>query len=354
MARRNPTLQSPNWTRVPGRASRLGGRRSSEGHRGGDSRLEVVGANVEQDTIAPERDGSRAKANDALRRYWDRDSATYDLWAEHGAVSPVERAAWAYELSRFLPQRRDASLLDIGAGTGFLSLAAARLGYRVTALDISPGMLARLETAAAAEGLEIETVCAPADQPPRGPFDAVIERLALWTLPDPASALQAWKRVVVPGGQLLVFEGMWAEGGLAALRARGRALLHGLGHVPAGAPRAVSLRASRRAAAGVRALPRPLPRSTPGGGLAQPRIRTAERGRVRSSGRALASRAAVRRYHRVRHPSALRRRAPAPVGVCGRVASARSRPRPRRLRSPRSRVRRARACPGARHARAAT
>ncbi len=232
MARRNPTLQSPNWTRVPGRASRLGGRRSSEDHRRGDSRLEVVGANVEQDTIAPERDGSQAKANDALRRYWDRDSATYDLWAEHGAVSPVERAAWAYELSRFLPQRRDASLLDIGAGTGFLSLVAARLGYRVTALDISPGMLARLETAAAAEGLEIETVCAPADQPPRGPFDAVIERLALWTLPDPASALQAWKRVVVPGGQLLVFEGMWAEGGLAALRARGRALLHGLGQSP--------------------------------------------------------------------------------------------------------------------------
>jgi SAM-dependent methyltransferase len=192
----------------------------------------VVGANLEQDTIAPQREGSRSAANAALRRFWDADAATYDLWAEHGAASPIEQAAWAYELSRFLPPRRGARLLDIGAGTGFLSLAASRLGYRVTALDISPGMLARLEASAAREGLEIETVCAPADQPPQGPFDAVIERLALWTLPDPASALRAWRHVVAPGGQLLVFEGMWAERGLAALRGRGRALLHGLGHSP--------------------------------------------------------------------------------------------------------------------------
>jgi SAM-dependent methyltransferase len=166
--------------------------------------------------------------NDALRRYWDDDASTYDLWPEHGAFSALERAAWAYELSRFLPAS-GARLLDVGAGTGFLSLAAARLGYEVTALDMSRNMLARLEMSAAQQGLKIETVCASAEDPPQGPFDAVIERLLLWTLPDPPSALRAWKRVAGPGARLLVFEGLWTGGGYGdAVRRRGRKLLHQL------------------------------------------------------------------------------------------------------------------------------
>ena len=86
MARRNPTLQRPTVRRVPGRASRLGARRSSEAPGARDSRLEVVAENRGQDTMAPQRAGSEPAANAALRRYWDADSATYDLWAEHVVI----------------------------------------------------------------------------------------------------------------------------------------------------------------------------------------------------------------------------------------------------------------------------
>jgi SAM-dependent methyltransferase len=167
-------------------------------------------------------------AHDALRRYWNEDAPTYDLWPEHTALSALERAAWASELSRVLPTD-GGTLLEIGAGTGFLSIAAARLGYRVTALDISEGMLARLKASAARDGLTIETAHAPADQPPEGPFDAVIERLALWTLPDPDGALRAWRNVTKPEGILIAFEGLWTGGGYGdAVRRRGRSLLHRL------------------------------------------------------------------------------------------------------------------------------
>jgi len=39
-----------------------------------------------------------------LRRYWDEDAETYELWREHGAWSAGERAAWAAALRRYWPE----------------------------------------------------------------------------------------------------------------------------------------------------------------------------------------------------------------------------------------------------------
>src|SRR5215208_538567 len=103
----------------------------------------------------------RRHAENSLRLYWDDDAATYDKWSEHGAWSAGERAAWAGVLAHLLPPP-GAKLLDVGAGTGFLSVAAARMGYEVTALDISPGMLARLKQTARKADLPIEVICGSA------------------------------------------------------------------------------------------------------------------------------------------------------------------------------------------------
>jgi SAM-dependent methyltransferase len=158
--------------------------------------------------------------HDSVRRFWDLDAETYDRSPDHGAASPTERAAWNAALVRLLPAA-PARVLDVGAGTGFLSLAAARLGYRVTALDLSPGMLARLRESAERESLDIEVVEGSAEQPPDGPFGAVIERHLLWTLPDPNAALAAWRRVA-PSGRLVLFEGIWAGDPVESLRVRAR------------------------------------------------------------------------------------------------------------------------------------
>jgi SAM-dependent methyltransferase len=131
----------------------------------------------------------------------------------------------AYRLGRRLDSAASmgSRVLDVGAGTGFLSLAAARLGYQVTALDLSAKMLERLEVSAAREGLRIDLVHARAEIPPPGPFDAVMERLLLWTLPDPAAALAAWRQVA-PSRRLLAFEGLTAgRGYVEAICARARA-----------------------------------------------------------------------------------------------------------------------------------
>ena len=167
----------------------------------------------------PPRDDLTGK----VRAWWDADAATYDHSSDHGwaVASPAVRATWNAALHRFLPGP-GCRVLDVGAGTGILALAAARLGHRVTALDLSGGMLERLREHADRDGLQVEVVQGSAEEPPPGPFDAVVERHLLWTLPDPGAALAAW-RGVAPEGRLVLFEGLWGRSDpVEALRAQAR------------------------------------------------------------------------------------------------------------------------------------
>jgi SAM-dependent methyltransferase len=63
-------------------------------------------------------------------------------------------------LWRDLAERHGDPILDVGAGTGRVSLNLAQAGHRVTALDLDPGLLGALRNRAGGEG--VETVCADA------------------------------------------------------------------------------------------------------------------------------------------------------------------------------------------------
>src|SRR3984957_19394787 len=141
---------------------------------------------------------------DDIRRFWDDDAATYDNAPGPPPPSAAVRAAGTAAIEALLPAA-PARVLDCGAGTGFLTLVAARLGHRVTALDLSTAMLDRLRTAADAEQLDVEIVVGSADEPPTG-FDAIMQRHLLWTLPDPASALAAWRGAA---DRLVLLESLW-------------------------------------------------------------------------------------------------------------------------------------------------
>src|SRR5512132_4330682 len=93
---------------------------------------------------------------------------------------------------------------------GTRSLLAAELGYEVTALDLSPGMLGRAELKAKERGVDerMRFVVGSGTDATEGPFDAVMERHVLWTLPDPVGALARWREV---SSRLVLFEGVWGE-----------------------------------------------------------------------------------------------------------------------------------------------
>ncbi|MGZ5291508.1 MAG: class I SAM-dependent methyltransferase [Actinomycetota bacterium] len=147
-----------------------------------------------------------------IREFWDRDATTYDATKSHAISDVLEAAMWRQALRDALPEP-GATVLDAGAGTGALSLLAAELGYEVTALDLSPGMLAQAERKAKERGLDdrMTFVVGSAVEPPPGPFDAVVERHVLWTTTDPVAVLRAWRGVA---SRLVLFEGVWGSSAL--------------------------------------------------------------------------------------------------------------------------------------------
>jgi ubiquinone/menaquinone biosynthesis C-methylase UbiE len=150
--------------------------------------------------------------HDRIRRWWDDDAPVYDEAAGHALSDPVEAAAWRRVLERTLPAA-PAEVLDVGTGTGSLAVIAAELGHSVSGIDLSEGMLARAKDKASTAGLSIAFTHGRADEPPAGPFDAVIERHVMWTIPEPIVALEAWRSVTRRGGRLVLFEGSWGGEG---------------------------------------------------------------------------------------------------------------------------------------------
>jgi SAM-dependent methyltransferase len=96
--------------------------------------------------------------------------------------------------------------LEIGAGTGYFGLNLLQLGAieRLTATDISPGMLDTLAATAASLGLEVETRPTEAEELPfaDGAFDLVYGHAVLHHVPDLERAVAEFRRVLRPGGTL--------------------------------------------------------------------------------------------------------------------------------------------------------
>jgi SAM-dependent methyltransferase len=123
----------------------------------------------------------------SVRRAFDRHAATYDDRFSSAPLGESIRAeVWALADRAFesAPQ-----ILDLGAGTGEDTLHFARQGHSVTALDISPEMIRRLQAKAATSNLSQRVRALVAEmhayQPETCCFDGIISNFgALNCLPD--------------------------------------------------------------------------------------------------------------------------------------------------------------------------
>jgi 2-polyprenyl-3-methyl-5-hydroxy-6-metoxy-1,4-benzoquinol methylase len=154
------------------------------------------------------------KHNQGARQIWDAAAAHFDDEPDHGLRDPQVRQAWLELLQESLPIR-GGKVLDVGCGTGSLSILLASLSFDVIGIDISPAMIALAQAKAAhsRHNIQFQVMDAASLDFPSGHFDAIICRHLLWTLKQPVEVLERWAKLLSPTGCLILIEGYWYTGG---------------------------------------------------------------------------------------------------------------------------------------------
>jgi ubiquinone/menaquinone biosynthesis C-methylase UbiE len=146
---------------------------------------------------------------DVNTRYHDAAAEEYDAkWGiDFGAIGQEQVRLKLVKALGKLDGRSFGDALEIGSGTGYFSLNLVQLGVieRLTATDISPGMLKRLAATAEALGVgDVTTVTTEAETLPfeDESFDLVLGHAVLHHIPDIAKAFDEFRRVLRPGGAI--------------------------------------------------------------------------------------------------------------------------------------------------------
>ncbi|MEO8262600.1 MAG: methyltransferase domain-containing protein [Pseudolysinimonas sp.] len=143
----------------------------------------------------------RDDATARQRRVWQKAAPTYDR-----KIAGVERglAAGGRE---WIGERATGRVLEVAIGTG-RSLPFYGADVELTGVDLTPEMLELARRRAAQLGLTPELVLGDAEHLPfdDASFDTVVCELGLCSIPHPAAAIAEMKRVLRPGGTLLLLD----------------------------------------------------------------------------------------------------------------------------------------------------
>lgn len=135
------------------------------------------------------------------KRVWDKSAPSYDK-----QISFFEKI-WFPGGREWLAARAQGRVLEVAIGTG-RNLAHYPADVAITGVELSPAMLAIARTRAAELGITAELLEGDAQALPfqDNSFDTVVCALSLCSIPDPAVAISEMKRVLVPGGRLLLLD----------------------------------------------------------------------------------------------------------------------------------------------------
>ena len=151
---------------------------------------------------------------DENKAYWTGRAPSYSE-VNQGELSDDHREKWRSVLTGQISSRFPAkspaeiSILEVGTGPGFFAIILAEAGYPVTAIDLTPGMLAEARKNAGSLPITFLEMDAEALRFPDSSFDVIVTRNLTWNLPHPEQGYSEWCRVLKPGGLLLNFDANW-------------------------------------------------------------------------------------------------------------------------------------------------
>jgi ubiquinone/menaquinone biosynthesis C-methylase UbiE len=135
------------------------------------------------------------------QRVWDRNAPSYDK-----QIAFFEKV-WFGGGREWLISRAHGRVLEVAVGTG-LNLQHYPADATITGIELSPAMLAIARQRAADLGRDADLREGDAEHLPfdDASFDTVVCALSLCTIPDPATAIGQMRRVLIPGGRLLLLD----------------------------------------------------------------------------------------------------------------------------------------------------
>jgi ubiquinone/menaquinone biosynthesis C-methylase UbiE len=141
-------------------------------------------------------------ATNRVRHYYDRTAKDYDSW-----LRLYERLMGFGDRRRRLLTRARGSTIELGVGTG-LNLRHYPRDVRLTGVDLSPGMLEVAAWRAGRLGLEADFWIGDAHGLPfpSATFDTAVVTLFLSAVPEHRGAIAEIRRVLKPGGRVLVLD----------------------------------------------------------------------------------------------------------------------------------------------------
>jgi ubiquinone/menaquinone biosynthesis C-methylase UbiE len=152
-----------------------------------------------KDSLSP---GGRARANELRRRKYAKEAPKYDKEMDF-----FERLLFGTEHRGWACSQAIGDTLEVAIGTG-LNLIHYPADVRLTGIDFSPEMLVLAKSRAKKLGRPIELKEGDAQDLPFADcsFDTVVCTYALCSVPDEARAISEMKRVLKPGGRLILVD----------------------------------------------------------------------------------------------------------------------------------------------------